>query len=236
MLALALGTVAISSLAQTNAAFDGRPWNVSSGNLSVSFIQASPIGAFPRPDYLEPPPTVDSQIELKRLGLVANEDYVGWGAVEREPGEWSWKQHDAIEQTLHQAGLKYVAYSWVHFPPVWLRDQQPERRTLMRCLEHGQEANYLSIFDPRTIEWYDHFYQHLHGHFGAANPLLLVVLALLQFLGQHVLVGDGNGDLRLHLEQLVLHVQDYLLDHLLRVFGLVHQVVEVRPDQGCNSF
>ena len=159
--------VASSSLAQTNKAFDGRPWNVSSGNLSVSFIQASPIGAFPRPDFLEAPPSVDSQIQLKRLGLVANEDYVGWGAVERQPGEWDWRQHDAMEQTLHQAGLKYVAYNWVHFPPLWLRDGQPERRTLMRCLEHGQEANYLSIFDPRTIEWYDHFYQHLHGHFGS---------------------------------------------------------------------
>jgi hypothetical protein len=167
LLALGIVAPAASSLAQTNSAFDGRPWNLSSGNLSVSFIQASPIGAFPRPDYLEPPPTVDSQVQLKRLGLVANEDYIGWGAVEREPGEWTWKQHDAIEPTLHQAGLKYVAYSWVHFPPVWLRDQQPERRTLMRCLEHGQEANYLSIFDPRTIQWYDHFYQHLHGHFGS---------------------------------------------------------------------
>ena len=31
----------------------------------------------------------------------------------------------------------------------------------MNCLEHGQETNYLSIFDPRTIEWYDHFYKNL---------------------------------------------------------------------------
>jgi hypothetical protein len=152
--------------AQTNQSFDGRPWNVSSGNLSVSFIQASPIGAFPRTDFLEAPPSLDSQRHLKSLGLVANEDYVAWGAVEREPGQWSWKQHDAVEQALHQAGLKYVVYVWAHFPPVWLRDQQKEKRTLMRCLEHGQEANYLSIFDPRTIEWYDHFYQTLHDHFG----------------------------------------------------------------------
>jgi hypothetical protein len=70
-----------------------------------------------------------------------------------------------MEKTLHQAGLKYVAYNWVHFPPVWLRDQT-NNRTLVRCLEHGKEANYLSIFDPRTIEWYDHFYKHLHEHFG----------------------------------------------------------------------
>ena len=69
--------------AQTNQPFDGRPWNISSGNLSVTYIQASPIGAFPRPEVLEPPPPVESQKRLNALGLVANEDYVAWGAVER---------------------------------------------------------------------------------------------------------------------------------------------------------
>ncbi|MEO5802171.1 MAG: family 14 glycosylhydrolase, partial [Verrucomicrobiota bacterium] len=150
----------------TNEIFDGRPWNISSGNLSVSFIQHSPIGAFPETNFVEAPPSVESQMHAKNFGLVANEDYVAWGAVEREPGKWNWQQHDAMEQTLHQAGLKYVIYNWTHFPPVWLRDQQRDKRTLMRCLEHGQEANYLSIFDPRTIGWYDHFYKNLHQHFG----------------------------------------------------------------------
>ncbi len=65
-----------------------------------------------------------------------------------------------------QAGLKYVVYTWLHFPPLWLRESQKENRTLMRCLEHGQETYYLSIFDPRTIQWYDHFYKNLHDHFG----------------------------------------------------------------------
>jgi hypothetical protein len=165
-LLLCLGAPAPLTFAQTNQSFDGRPWNISSGNLSVSFIQGSPIGAFPKPNLLEAPPSVESQARLKNMGLVANEDYIAWGAVEREPGQWDWKQHDAMEKTLHQAGLKYVVYDWLHFPPVWLRDKLKERRTLMRCLEHGQEANYLSIFDPRTIEWYDHFYKNLREHFG----------------------------------------------------------------------
>src|SRR5208283_3957357 len=129
--------------AQTNTPFDGRPWNISTGNLSVSFIQASPVGASPRPDFLEPPPSVESLRRLKDLGLVADEDYIAWGAVERQPGQWSWQQHDAMEHALHQAGLKYVAYNWVHFPPVWLRQGQTNQCTLMRCLEHHQEANYL---------------------------------------------------------------------------------------------
>jgi hypothetical protein len=160
-----LSTLVGSSSAQTSPPFDGREWNLSTGNLSVSFIQASPVGSHPQPNVLEPPPSVESLAAMKNAGLVADEDYIAWGAVEREPGNWDWSQHDAMEQALHKAGLKYVAYCWVHFPPVWLREK-PADRTLMRCMEHNEETNYLSIFDPRTIECYDHFYKNLHDHFG----------------------------------------------------------------------
>lgn len=171
--AVALGVATLIHLAgrvgygaETAPTFDGRPWNISSGNLSVNFIQASPIGAHPRSNVLENPPSVESQVRWKRLGLVANEDYVAWGAVEREPGQWQWQQHDAVEQTLHRAGLKYVVYNWAHFPPAWLRDARKNERTLMRCVEHGRETHYLSIFDPRTLGWYEHFYRALRDHFG----------------------------------------------------------------------
>src|SRR3954469_23829544 len=136
-----LAHVALFSFSSNTAAvaqappFEGRPWNISTGNLSVAYIQGSPVGAFPKPDFLEAPPPVDSLVRLKNMGLVADEDYIAWGAVEREPGKWDWRQHDAMEQALHKAGLKYVVYNWVHFPPVWLRGQ-PAERTLMKCLEH----------------------------------------------------------------------------------------------------
>src|SRR2546421_9668983 len=186
--ALIISLATLHASDATNAPFNGEPWHISTGNLSVSFIQASPIGAFPRPDVLEPPPSVESQAHLKNLGLVANEDYIAWGAVERAPGQWQWKQHDAMEQTLHKAGLTYVVYDWLHFPPVWLRDQQTNNRTLMRCLEHHQECNYLSIFDARTIGWYEHFYENLHAHF--SNRVDHVYACIL---GPY---GEGNYPLR----------------------------------------
>jgi hypothetical protein len=145
--------------------FDGSPWNISTGNLSVTYIQHSPIGAYPQADYHEPPPSVESLKKFKDLGLTWDEDYIAWGAVEREPNKWDWSQHDAMEKALHAAGLKYTIYNWAHFPPVWLRER-PADRTLMRCLEHGQECHYLSIFDPRTLEWYDHFNKANHDHYG----------------------------------------------------------------------
>ncbi len=179
--------VCYSSRSETNGAFDGKRWNLSTGNLSVSYIQASPIGAFPRTNYLEAPPSVESQIKLKHLGAVANEDYIAWGSVERSPGNWEWAQHDAMERTLTEAGLKYVVYNWAHFPPTWLRDQR-EKRTLMKCLEHGEETLYLSIFDPRTIEWYDHFYKNVHKHFGDRVDDIYACI-----LGPY---GEGNYPLR----------------------------------------
>ena len=154
-----------TAIAQTRP-FDGRPWNISTGNLSVVYIQASPVGAAPRPGVSEPPPTQAQLKQMKDNGLVAYEDYVAWGAVEREPGTFDWTQHDGVRDAMKQAGLKYVIYNWAHFPPTWLRDERKSERTLMRCLEHGQETNYLSILDPKTIEWYDHFYRNVRDHFG----------------------------------------------------------------------
>lgn len=186
--ALALAGACEFASGQTNEVFDGRPWHISTGNLSVAFTQASPIGAFPRTNFIEAPPSVESLTHLRNLGLVADEDYISWGAVEREPGHWYWQDNDGMEKTLHEAGLEYVAYNWVHFPPVWLRDQQKDKRTLMRCMEHGLEANYLSIFDPRTIGWYDHFYKNLREHFGERIDRVYACI-----LGPY---GEGNYPLR----------------------------------------
>ncbi|HEY7120303.1 MAG TPA: family 14 glycosylhydrolase [Tepidisphaeraceae bacterium] len=183
MLIVAIG----QSMAADPPAFDGRPWNVSTGNASVTFIQASPIGAHPRPGVYEDPPPADALKRMREAGLVAYEDYVAWGAVEREPGKWDWTQHDRMERAMHAAGLKYVVYDWVHFPPVWLR-QRTGAHTLMRCVEHGEETNYLSIFDPRTIEWYDHFYKALHDHFGDRIDDVYACI-----LGPY---GEGNYPLR----------------------------------------
>ena len=119
---------AVTEAQSTTQPFDGRPWNLSTGNLSVNFIRTSPIGAAPQAGYLEPPPPADALKKLHDAGLVNYEDYVAWGAVEREPGEWHWAQHDRMYAALHAAGLQYVVYNWVHFPPVWLREKAESAR------------------------------------------------------------------------------------------------------------
>ena len=66
---------------------------------------------------------------------------------------------------------------------------------------------------------------------GLAHPFGGFRLVLLLLLLQHVLVGNRDGHLRFHLQQLVLHVENHLLDHLRRVFGPVDQIVQIGAQQ-----
>src|ERR1044071_2720456 len=64
-----------------------------------------------------------------------------------------------------------------------------------------------------------------HGHLRFAAPVGYLVLVLFLLFLQQMLVGNGDCHLRLHLKQLVFHVQDHLLDHDLRMLRFVDQFV-----------
>ena len=70
------------------------------------------------------------------------------------------------------------------------------------------------------------FYRQL----GLAQPLGGFFFVLFFLFFQQMLVGDSDRHLRLHLQKLVLHVDDDLLDHLFRVLGLFDQVVKISSD------
>jgi hypothetical protein len=55
--------------------FGGRPSNLSTGNLSVTFVQHTPIGAFPQPDYLEPSPAVTVELDGNPVEIAPNSIY-----------------------------------------------------------------------------------------------------------------------------------------------------------------
>ena len=67
--------------------------------------------------------------------------------------------------------------------------------------------------------------------FDDSEFLLGALFAFLELTLENVLVGDGNSYLGFDLEQLILHIQDHLLDHLFRIFGLIDKVVEIGANQ-----
>jgi hypothetical protein len=69
-----------------------------------------------------------------------------------------------------------------------------------------------------------------HGQHRAVLPVPRLLHLVLELRFQLALVGDGRRDLALGLRQLVPHVQDDLVQHLLGVFGPRDHVVDVRLD------
>jgi len=149
---------------EENLMVESKKIRFTTGNLSVDAIQHSLIGAQQDLNFKPAFPSVEELKNLKSQGLDGYEDYIAWGMIEPEEGRFDWSHHDKMQKILSEAGLPYIAYIWCHIPPSWLRNDP--RATLMTCNAHGQKCYMFSIFDPRTIKWYEHFYRALHDRFG----------------------------------------------------------------------
>ena len=71
---------------------------------------------------------------------------------------------------------------------------------------------------------------------GFPHPFGVFFFIFLFLFAKQVLVGDCNCDLSFHLEHLILHIENHLLEHLLRIFRAVDQVIEICADQCGNTF
>lgn len=144
------------------------------GNFSVNWIQKSPVGAHPDPNFDgEPVLPPENWAQYSKSGLAAYEDYVAWGAVEREPGKWDWSRQIEVADNQRAGALEYDPYLWIMNPPAWMREGRmpddpdaPDHFTLMRCLEHGEETYTFSIWDPATVEWFERYYRECRRAMG----------------------------------------------------------------------
>ena len=71
----------------------------------------------------------------------------------------------------------------------------------------------------------------LHGQHGALLPVVGELELGVRLILEALLVGDRGGHLLLGLGQLVAHVDDDLIQHLLGILGRGDEVVEIRLDE-----
>ena len=109
-------------------------------------------------------PTLEYCEQMKSVSVSAVTDIPAWCRVESEPGKWDWSFYEQNEQILHQNGLKYNVFSWLHFAPKWFMET-PEY-VPYRCVEHNQPTQQTSLWAPGTLKIYDRYYKQLATHFG----------------------------------------------------------------------
>jgi len=108
--------------------------------------------------------------------------------------------------------------------------------SVLAQLERLDVANGVGL---RAVALADRFLDRVGERAAAARlaqPLDRPVGILLRFFLEHMLVRNRDRDLRLHLQQLVLHVENHLLDHRRRVLRPVDEIVQVCPDQRAHAF
>ncbi|MCX6360171.1 MAG: beta-galactosidase [Armatimonadetes bacterium] len=128
------------------------PWYT--GNMSVyPFMSYWGTFAGPASDLATP----QRIAQLKRIGVFADCDYQSWCMVEQAPGNWDFSLYRGNADALHDAGLGYVPFSWVHFPPKWYL-QRPEF-VPYQCAEHGGKLLQLSPWAPNVWDIYREFYK-----------------------------------------------------------------------------
>ena len=73
-------------------------------NSVASTTPTSPSAPASCAKFKQPPPTPAQLKQMKDNGLVAYEDYVAWGAVEREPGQAYPNSNSRNHVALHKIG------------------------------------------------------------------------------------------------------------------------------------
>lgn len=133
---------------------------IKTGNLSVGLIIAAAHDQpLPKP---HPHPEFD---EWKIFGGVSSvEDYICWLPLEPERGRWNWAYYDENYRELRKRGMGYAVYPWLHFVPKWVLDS--EFWDPLLCLRHRKSTWAPSIWSPKTLALFDHFYHALRDHFG----------------------------------------------------------------------
>ena len=145
-------------LVLASASFASRFVPCRTGNLSVGYLMAFVRGEEPPGEAM-----LGELDEYVKLGFTGVEDYISWVALERAPGEQDWRYYDRNEKAVHDAGLRYGVFPWIHFAPPWVWDEGRFEPAV--CVEHGQPTSSPSIWAPSTLRTYDEFYRMLRAHF-----------------------------------------------------------------------
>ncbi len=123
---------------------------------------------------------------LHQISVFADTDYLAWCISEKEKGVWDFAYYQENARRLHQSGLQYDVFCWVHFPPKWAVEGVDF--TPYVDLESGQPTRQVSAWDPNLPHIYGRYYAELKEHLGDQIDFLRVA-----YPSEYGEIGYPNG-------------------------------------------
>ena len=130
---------------------------------------------------------------LRAMGLTSHEAYVRWNLCEPELGHYDWRLYDAYVEAYREAGIKWVPFLIIGSPyslPDWYYKQPGSQGYV--CLEHGEESDVQSLWNPALREHVANFIQAFCEHYRDEDIIESILLGITGNYGEAIYIASGN--------------------------------------------
>ncbi len=130
---------------------------------------------------------------MKSLGVTSHEGYVRWNLCEPEPGKYDWSVYDAFVEVYKQNKIKWVPFLIVgsaYSIPDWFYKKEGFQGYV--CLEHGEQSDVQSLWNPVLKEHVARFIQAFCEHYRDSGVIESILLGVTGNYGEAIYIASGN--------------------------------------------
>jgi hypothetical protein len=131
---------------------------------------------------------------FKALSVTSVESYVDWAGVESVKDQWDWSKWDKQVATLQKAGLKWVPFliaGPAYATPLWFQNSADSHT--YRCLEHGEESQVQSLFNPALRPQVERFLRAFAERYRDMGVMESVLLGVTGIYGESLYPAGPEG-------------------------------------------
>ena len=134
-----------------------------------------------------------AMIGLKSIGVTSHESYVRWNLCEPEEGRYDWRIYDSFVELYKKYNIKWVPFLIVGSPyslPDWYYKKPGSQGYV--CLEHGEESDVQSLWNPVLRKHVARFIQAFCEHYRDSGVIESILLGITGNYGEAIYPVTGN--------------------------------------------
>ena len=130
---------------------------------------------------------------MQENGVTSHEVYVPWARIEKKPGQFDFSDFDPMVDIYRQSGLKWVPFlilSPAYSLPDWY--YKSKEHVGYVCLEHKQESDVQSLWNPNLPKHVDDFLREFAKHYKDSDVIESLLLGISGNYGEALYPASGN--------------------------------------------
>jgi hypothetical protein len=130
---------------------------------------------------------------LVSLDVTSHEIYVRWNLCEPEEGKWDWSVYDKFFEIYKRHNIKCVPFlicGSAYSLPNWYYKKPGSQGYI--CLEHNQESDVQSLWNPKMREHVGSFIKAFCDHYRDTGRIESILLGITGNYGEAIYIATGD--------------------------------------------